>query len=75
MTWENRGSYLSNKYIENDSSTWTWHIDHIIPQASLLYFSMEDENFKKCWALENLRPLKAIINIKKGNRIIKESQS
>jgi len=29
---------------------------------------MEDENFKKCWALENLRPLSAKQNIIEGNR-------
>lgn len=30
---------------------------------------MEDENFKKCWALNNLRPLKSIDNLKKGNKL------
>jgi hypothetical protein len=29
---------------------------------------MNDENFKICWSLENLQPLKAIDNIKKGNK-------
>lgn len=28
---------------------------------------MDDENFQKCWALENLRPFDSIENIKKGN--------
>lgn len=56
MSWNNYGSY--------------WHIDHIIPQSLLPYSSMEDGNFKKCWALENLRPLEKIANIKKGNRIL-----
>ena len=55
MTWENYGSY--------------WEIDHIIPQSKLLYNSMEDDNFKKCWALENLRPLEAIANKKKSNKV------
>jgi hypothetical protein len=27
---------------------------------------MEDENFKRCWALENLRPLRADKNHKDG---------
>jgi len=49
-----------------------WNIDHIIPQSELLYKSLDDENFKKCWALENLRPLEIIENIKKGNKIIKD---
>ena len=29
---------------------------------------MEDDNFKKCWALENLRPLSAKQNIVDGVR-------
>jgi len=29
---------------------------------------MEDENFKKCWSLDNLRPLSAKINILDGNK-------
>lgn len=52
MSWANYGIY--------------WHIDHIIPQSCLLYISMEDENFKKCWALENLRPLEAKQNMLDG---------
>jgi uncharacterized Fe-S center protein len=47
----------------------TWNIDHIIPQSSLPYNSMEEENFQKCWALENLRPMEAFANIKKGKKI------
>lgn len=53
MNWDNYGDY--------------WHIDHIIPQAALPYKSLEDENFQKCWALENLRPLEATENSKKGS--------
>lgn len=49
MSWENYGSY--------------WHIDHIYPQHLLVYDSMEDPNFQKCWALENLRPLEANENL------------
>lgn len=66
MTWDNWGVYNKNSWIENDQSTWTWQIDHIIPQADLLYTSMEDDNFKKCWALDNLRPLSAKQNILDG---------
>lgn len=65
MTWDNHGKYNPNIQ--------TWQIDHIIPQSLLLYASMDDENFQKCWALDNLQPLKAIDNIKKGNKIIKSS--
>jgi hypothetical protein len=59
MSWNNWGVYNSNTWDNNDSTTWTWQIDHIIPQSDLPYTSMQDENFKKCWSLENLRPLSA----------------
>jgi hypothetical protein len=54
MTWDNYGSY--------------WHVDHIVP-ASM--FNHEDkEQFKTCWALENLQPLEAKLNLIKGDRLI-----
>lgn len=61
MTWKNHGLY--------------WHIDHIIPQAAFHYDTEKHPDFLKCWSLENLRPLKAVDNIKKssiynGKRII-----
>lgn len=62
MNWDNHGAYNKNKR--------TWHIDHIIPQSKLPYDSMEHPNFKKCWALENLRPLEATENMKKSNKIL-----
>lgn len=46
-----------------------WHIDHILPVSSFNFTCAEDEDFKRCWALENLQPLWAIDNIKKGNKI------
>ena len=52
MNWSNYGIY--------------WHIDHIIPQSCLIYEKMEDENFKKCWSLNNLRPLDAKTNMLDG---------
>ena len=72
MSWENRGKYNKNTWNDNDKSTWTWQIDHIIPQSILLYTSMEDENFKKCWALENLRPYSAKQNCIDGMRKMKK---
>ena len=56
MNWENYGTY--------------WHIDHIVPHSSFSYTSMDDEEFKKCWSLDNLRPLEAIENIKKSNKLL-----
>jgi hypothetical protein len=69
MNWDNHGNHDKKNYNEIDSSTWKWNIDHITPQSSLPYASMADDNFQKCWALENLRPLKSIDNIKKGNKL------
>jgi hypothetical protein len=66
MTWENHGVYKLNEWKENDQSTWKWQIDHIIPQSDLPYHSMENENFSRCWALANLRPLSAKQNMIDG---------
>ena len=54
MTWDNYGSY--------------WHIDHIRPKSWFHFDSYDDEDFKKCWALENLQPLDAKTNISKNNK-------
>ena len=53
MTWENCGTY--------------WHIDHIIPQAMFHYDSETHPDFQKCWALTNLRPLNAHLNMRKSS--------
>lgn len=66
MNWNNWGKYDPKTWDDNDPSTWTWQIDHIIPQSDLPYTSMEDDNFKKCWALDNLRPYSAKQNIIDG---------
>lgn len=67
MTWDKKGAYFVNAWDDNDPKTWRWQLDHIVPQSHLTYTSMEDENFKKCWALENLRPLSAKQNLLDGN--------
>lgn len=70
MNWQNYGVYKNDTWDDNDCSTWKWNIDHIIPQSDLPYISMEDDNFKKCWALDNLRPYSAKQNILDGaNRL------
>lgn len=66
MNWDNWGIYDKNAWDDSNSTTWTWQIDHIIPQSDLPYVSMEDDNFKKCWALENLRPYSAKLNSIEG---------
>ena len=72
MTFENHGKYNSQTWDNENSKTWTWNIDHIIPQSYLPYSSMEDENFKKCWSLDNLRPLCSKQNILDGNKRTEE---
>ena len=54
MSWENYGE---------------WHIHHIYPHSKLPYDSMMHPNFLKAWALENLQPLEASENIRKGNKV------
>jgi hypothetical protein len=66
MNWDNYGKYNPKTWDDNDSSTWKWNIDHIIPQAKLPYTSEKDVNFKKCWSLNNLRPYSAKQNLLDG---------
>jgi hypothetical protein len=55
MTWENYGK---------------WHVDHIRPISSFNINQIRDEEFMKCWSLENLQPLWGEDNIRKSNKII-----
>ena len=54
MSWDNYGE---------------WHIDHIIPIAAFNFKSPYDIDFKRCWALSNLRPLEARANLSKGAKL------
>lgn len=54
MNWDNYGE---------------WHVDHIIPISAFNYSCPDDLDFKKCWALNNLRPMWARDNEYKGTRI------
>lgn len=55
MTWNNLG-WTATKPKE------TWQIDHIIPANTFNIKKVKDKEFKKCWALSNLRPLDSFIN-------------
>lgn len=55
MTWENMGD---------------WHVDHIVPVASFNFTSPEDDEFKACFALTNLRPMWARENQRKSAKRI-----
>ena len=71
MNWTNRRKYISQFWDDNNSSTWRWNIDHIIPKSNFNYKTVIDEDFQKCWALENLRPYSAKQNIIDGTTRIR----
>jgi hypothetical protein len=62
MTWDNYGGRTND--VER-----TWWIDHIIPQSHFKYTSMDSDEFKQCWSLNNLQPMEKIANVSKGARI------
>lgn len=74
MNWDNQGVYDPETWDDNDPSTWKWQLDHIIPVSTFNYTSMEDEEFKKCWALTNLRPLSAKQNHLDGVKRIRHGK-
>jgi hypothetical protein len=73
MNWDNHGKYDPKIWNDNDSTTWTWQIDHIIPQSDLPHTSMLDSNFEKCWSLANLRPLSAKQNTADGSTKVRHA--
>ena len=62
MNWDNYGGSM------NDPRK-TWHVDHIVPQVSFQYKSLDDPLFQECWTLTNLRPLEKIENITKNKKL------
>lgn len=83
--WSNYVDYsLSDlkKHLESkftDGMTWKnhgvsgWHIDHIRPLCSFRYTDFDNE-FKKCWDINNLQPLWAKDNAYKGRKHEKTSE-
>jgi hypothetical protein len=55
MTWENYG---------------VWHVDHIKPISSFSIVEMGDDEFMKCWCLNNLQPMWGEENIRKSNKVV-----
>ena len=65
--WESRVGYTLAELRDHLQSQFTagmswsnygqWQIDHVRPVAFFDFESYEDEDFKRCWALSNLRPL------------------
>jgi hypothetical protein len=68
MNWNNQGKYNSKTWDDSNIDTWVWNLDHIIPHCVFKYISFNDQSFKDCWALSNLRPYSAKQNILDNDR-------
>jgi hypothetical protein len=55
MEWENYGE---------------WHVDHKTPITAFNFQEIGDNEFMKCWSLDNLQPMWGDENIRKSNKII-----
>ena len=55
MTWDNYGEF---------------HVDHKLPISSFNIKEIGDEEFMKCWSLDNLQPMWGEENIRKSNKIL-----
>jgi hypothetical protein len=58
MTWDNYG---------------IWHVDHKLPITSFDIQEMGDEEFIRCWCLDNLQPMWGEENIRKSNKILEDN--
>jgi len=84
--WENLVGYSLNDLIKQLKKTmpkgYTWkdymqgklHVDHKIPISAFNYDNPKHIDFKRCWALNNLRLLPAKENLTKRNRLYKPFQ-
>jgi hypothetical protein len=55
MTWDNYG---------------LWHVDHKHPISLYNIEKIGDDEFLKCWSLDNLQPMWGSENIKKSNKLL-----
>jgi len=55
MSWDNYG---------------VWHVDHKLPITSFDIQEMGDEEFMRCWCLDNLQPMWGEENIRKSNKLL-----
>jgi len=53
MSWDNYGE---------------WHVDHKLPITYFKFNDVTDNEFKRCWSLENLQPMWGSENISKSNK-------
>jgi 5-methylcytosine-specific restriction endonuclease McrA len=61
-------------YVWKDFLSGRLHIDHIIPISAFNFTKPEHTDFKRCWALSNLRLLPAKENLSKHNHLDKPFQ-
>lgn len=61
-------------YVWQDYSDGKLHIDHIIPISVFNFTKSRHIDFKRCWALSNLRLLPAKENLSKSNKLYKPFQ-
>jgi hypothetical protein len=63
--------HLENQF--KDDMTWdnygVWHVDHKLPITSFDIQEIGDEEFMKCWCLDNLQPMWGEENIRKSNKL------
>jgi hypothetical protein len=71
-TPEQLSNHLENQF--TDGMTWEnygeWHVDHKLPITSFEFKQVGDEEFLRCWSLNNLQPMWAEDNIRKSNRLL-----
>ena len=77
-TEEQLADHLESQFTENmnwdnqvkpkEPGQFTWQLDHITPHFNFKYDSLEHPDFAKCWSLDNLRPMEAVMNMQKGNK-------
>ena len=65
-------THLENKF--TDKMSWDnygdWHVDHKLPITHFNIQEMGDEEFMRCWSLDNLQPMWEFDNIFKSNKIL-----
>jgi len=66
---EHLSKSMPKEYSWNDFLAGRLEIDHIIPQAAFNFTTERDVDFKRCWAMRNLRLLPVSENRRKGARL------
>ena len=65
---------MPKNYTWQDYLDGNLHIDHIIPISAFNFSTPKQIDFKRCWALENLRLLSAEENLRKNAKLSKPFQ-